>query len=1232
MKTNQAKIILIIFCSIFVLTNLSAQSYSGGSGTSGDPYQIANKTDLKYLSVNSGEWSKHFVQTANIIFALSDFEFGSDFYNSGAGFIPIGNISTLFTGSYNGGGYIIDGLRITPNVSLAVGMFGSVSSTSIPALSNIGLTNVYISSNTTNFTGALAGKIGENDSTVVENCYSTGTVISNSIQAGGLIGYMTNGSLTRSYSTCTVQAPYYVGGLIGTMLAGIVQNCFAQGSVNATSGFYSGGFVGYTASFPTAPTITKCYSMGYVYGSDVTINGFVGNGVAGSNCFWDVQTSGKSSGGGSATGQTTAAMKTVSTYTGFGWDFTSMWVQFGAFYPVLQGLSNGQPPSVQSLSPADNGTMTNAGSNFIITLSEPIAAVASKNISIYTGGSVLVEQIAANSGKVSIAGAQITINPDTILFDGSYYVLIDAGAFEDAYGEDFSGIVSAATWNFTVSDPAPILQSLLPVDGDTMTYKASNLVLNFSESVTAQSGKNLTMYDSNDVAVEQIFVTSGKVIVSGSQVTVNPDTLFPNGNYYVRIDAGAFKDATNRSFAGIANDSTWNFSVQDNVLTLQSVSPADNSTTTDTLVNLTMTFLEPVTAQSGKNILLYKNISTLVEQIAVTDAKVTIAGSQVTINPASVLTEGYYSVLIDTDAFRNSANVGYTGIADHTTWNFSTVVLRTDTVPGNAISIPGTGSYVEVPFAGALNPSNNFTIEFWARLEGGSNYRCPLGTEDGGGQTGYYFYVNPDGNWQCWMGMGSPNGWSIIDGPSASTGVWYHIAMTYASGTQNFYVNGVLQGSLSATYANNTSFPLRIGALAESDAVFGWVGKLDEVRLWSVARTPQEIRETMHRTLSLSTSGLIAYYQLNEGIRTNTSDMVGGFNGTLIGSPTWLASTVSVGGGTSGSASGFTSGTTSLGTVSLTTTDAFDNAVDMTATKIGTAPNSLTGISGTQLNDRYWVINSFGTPGTFSANLTFTVPSTFTNNGAATAANYTLYHRTGNSDGTWSTAVASAASLTSTTITFNGITSFSQFAIGTDDPLPVELASFAVSSNRLNAELKWTTATEVNNYGFEIERSRIQNTEARSQNKKEPWIKAGFIEGNGTTNVPKEYSFTDKNISMGKYSYRLKQIDRDGKFSYSQTVETEVGNVPKIFALEQNYPNPFNPTTTISFTLQTSGKTSLKIYDAIGREVATLVNENLEDGVYYQKTFDASNLASGIYFARLRSNGKSITQKLMVMK
>lgn len=196
-----------------------------------------------------------------------------------------------------------------------------------------------------------------------------------------------------------------------------------------------------------------------------------------------------------------------------------------------------------------------------------------------------------------------------------------------------------------------------------------------------------------------------------------------------------------------------------------------------------------------------------------------------------------------------------------------------------------------------------------------------------------------------------------------------------------------------------------------------------------------------------------------------------------------------------------------------------------------------------------------------------------------------------------------------------------------DASLPVELTSFLARANGDNVWLEWNTATEVNNYGFEIEQKEMGSQAQRGSG----WNKVGFVQGAGTSNTPREYSFTDKDLTGGIYSYRLKQIDRDGQFKYSQFVQVEL-SVPHVFALANNYPNPFNPATTIEFTLPDDGKVLLKIYDVLGREVATLANGELKAGVVHRATFDATMLSSGVYFSRLEYKDKQLMKKLLLMK
>ncbi|MFO7525245.1 MAG: T9SS type A sorting domain-containing protein [Ignavibacteriaceae bacterium] len=190
---------------------------------------------------------------------------------------------------------------------------------------------------------------------------------------------------------------------------------------------------------------------------------------------------------------------------------------------------------------------------------------------------------------------------------------------------------------------------------------------------------------------------------------------------------------------------------------------------------------------------------------------------------------------------------------------------------------------------------------------------------------------------------------------------------------------------------------------------------------------------------------------------------------------------------------------------------------------------------------------------------------------------------------------------------------------------PVELASFSADVNVSNVTLNWVTSSELNNTGFEIERlqdykiSKLQN-----------WEKIGFVEGNGTTTETKHYYFIDEEVSAGIYNYRLKQIDLDGTYEYSNVIEVEI-KIPETFSLSQNYPNPFNPSTQIEYSIPTDGFVSLTIYNSIGQAVSTLVNENQSAGKY-SITFSDKGLSSGLYFYTLRNGEFSITKKMLLLR
>jgi hypothetical protein len=187
--------------------------------------------------------------------------------------------------------------------------------------------------------------------------------------------------------------------------------------------------------------------------------------------------------------------------------------------------------------------------------------------------------------------------------------------------------------------------------------------------------------------------------------------------------------------------------------------------------------------------------------------------------------------------------------------------------------------------------------------------------------------------------------------------------------------------------------------------------------------------------------------------------------------------------------------------------------------------------------------------------------------------------------------------------------------------IPVELTSFTATVNNLgNVVLNWNTATELNNQMFEIER-RSQDNEYRT---------IGYVNGYGTTTDPQEYSYIDKTVGTGTYYYRLKQIDFDGRFDYSDEIEIDVKG-PLAFALEQNYPNPFNPSTTIKYSIPEAGNVRLAVYNLIGEEIALLVDQ-FSDAGFFEVNFDASDLPSGAYFYKLQTQNSVEVKKMLLTK
>lgn len=280
---------------------------------------------------------------------------------------------------------------------------------------------------------------------------------------------------------------------------------------------------------------------------------------------------------------------------------------------------------------------------------------------------------------------------------------------------------------------------------------------------------------------------------------------------------------------------------------------------------------------------------------------------------------------------------------------------------------------------------------------------------------------------------------------------------------------------------------------------------------------------------------------------------------------------------------------------------------DFTVTTVsGKHPNAV----GNNVLGMYWTLTNGGIN---SADLQFTY---LDGDISGTESNYAIGKY---SSGSWSFPSTSLNTTNNTASTSN-VSSFSDFTLGEVSALPVELNMFAAKVKSNSVQLIWSTATEVNNYGFEIER-KCSNGD---------WKKISFVQGHGNSNSPKNYTYSDQPLGDVAFKYRLKQVDFDGTFEYSHEIEVKLDEI-KQFVLEQNYPNPFNPTTTIRFSLPVAAEVSISVFNLLGERVSLLINANLNEG-YHEITFDGSSLTSGIYFYQLRAGDFKATKKFIIAK
>jgi Ca2+-binding RTX toxin-like protein/methionine-rich copper-binding protein CopC len=365
-------------------------------------------------------------------------------------------------------------------------------------------------------------------------------------------------------------------------------------------------------------------------------------------------------------------------------------------------------PLLQQMSPADDSSGVAATANLVLTFNQIVRLGTSGTIRIYESDGTLFHTISiTDAAQVNLEAGRrptkVTINPNVDLDPGtSYYILMDAGTVESRTGDDFAGISSPTTFNFTTAGSpggdttAPTLVSTTPVDNATGVSVAADLVLTFSEAVQAGSGTIQIRKVSDNSLAQAISITdTTQVQFSGNQVTISPAAdLGTSTAYYVLAAPGVVRDLANNGFAGILTPTSLNFTtaaVDNAAPTLIGTLPSDNENDVYVSTNLMLGFSEPVKAGTGNILIRKTSDDTIVQSISITDAtQDNFSGNEVTINPSVNLSgdTSYYATL-GSGVILDLANNPFAGISSPTTFNFTTgdgtpPVLTGSSFAGNA--------------------------------------------------------------------------------------------------------------------------------------------------------------------------------------------------------------------------------------------------------------------------------------------------------------------------------------------------------------------------------------------------------------------------------------------------------------------------------------------------------------------------------------------------------------------
>ncbi len=541
------------------------------------------------------------------------------------------------------------------------------------------------------------------------------------------------------------------------------------------------------------------------------------------------------------------------------------------------------------------------------------------------------------------------------------------------------------------------------------------------------------------------------------------------------------------------------------------------------------------------------------------------------------------------------------------------IIAQTEHIPGFLMNLDGIDDAIQIEKEGRFDLNSEITLEAWIRTNDVRNQEKTIISK---GNSAWKLSLANDGKLQ----FGLDGLITMLGTSDLADGEWHHVAGSYDGTEMSICIDGVLENQQALVGNFNTNnLAVQIGNNPEvSNSYFE--GDIDEVRVWSVGRSLKDIRESIYLTLYGLESGLLGYWQFNEVAGTEAEELSNGLYGTLQGALGRQIANEPIGGGAS-----FTATSLANGTVSFTDTDleidfgAIHPQGELVVTRIDSlAPAGTDPDPSAEKAISYWVIRNYGSnvSGLSPMTLRFTLPTGSLL--SANVADYNMYKRPSNATDTWPEIfMATGIDMVQDELEFTGITSFSQVMIAgqLNGSLPVSLISFvAERKNDKQVDLFWQTAAEQENVGFEVQKS------ADGQN----FERIGFVDGAGNSTVLRSYQFADNFASQSAY-YRLKQVDTDGSFTYSEVRFVEGPDATGMGI----YPNPVRDEVNFQASegLRTVEGGSAQLYDRQGRLILRLSGSLAE--MEANLSSRVNQLASGWYVLRMLVNGEQHTLKMM---